>query len=584
MNKAGKVQSNSIGNRLKGLVKWPIGRLLGLSVIRYLFSILTLYRLPVWVQLVGSAVLTALTVLVLEGLNIKLEGSIQVLVTIVLFVVILVILHVISSLVLYARLGEQLQSLISLQRLVKQPARGALAAFITRNLSILQGKLAGVLSQEGLEMDKLETDFWTQICFEAGDAPYDGTDRHIPSQFLRRYENYLRFHEVNIERTKTSGDRVLLVTKQDLYDDYAKNGTRSQFNHLWEWHDRVRHEEKVGLLYIDHSRALELAKDLPTTDIGIWRGKFALLFTPISEHKTVFRMVLKGDPTYDKCVEYFKMLRREALPVKHPPTLVEEELAEYWEDFVNPQARLSEEAKFLERVFAASPSIQTVFDAATGIGVESVFLCQKDYHVVSNEVDEHLRAGAQTYSSRQVPPVQLSFTQYDWRQLQTYQIAKYDVVLVLGNSLCLVSDADERLRSVRGFAHILKKGGILVIDERNFPRILRKKNSILANPFRNFPFKGTIMYCGTAIKGCPIRINGNKVTFAYYSTRSSVDGWENLKTAGVIKGTLDMYPFTEGELCGLLKSCGFVNVTPFSDFEEGYNHDADFFTYVAIKA
>lgn len=568
-------------NWLKGLRKLPASRIHPLDAARFLWRIFSVYRLPIQAQILMSIGLAALTVLITQSLGANLALSGQMALAAGSFLVHLAILHVISSLILFARLGAPLESLVSLQGLVKRQARSALRAFVVKSLCTIQEKLSGVLSEQGLEMDTLETDSWTQICFEAGDAPYDGTDSHVPSQFLSRYRDYLSFHEINIERTRVSGARVLLVTKQSLYDDYASN--KRIFERFWNWHDQTRHGDRVELLYIDKSRAVELAGPLPTTDIGIWRGRFAVLFMPTDKGRTVFRMVLQGDPIYEKCLDYFASLRREALPVRYPPTIVEPELAENWESFVDPPARLATETPFLEELLKSASGIQNIFDAATGIGVESVLLFNKGYHVTSNEVDDHLRRCAVDYSARQTPPVQLTYTTHDWRDLCTYQGPKFDMVLVLGNSLCLISDAGHRELSIRGFAHILRPGGLLVVDERNFPRILRSRKEILENPILNFRYKATIMYCGTIIRGCPVRLNGEKITFAYYQSGRSIRDWDDLKKEGVVKGTLDMYPFKADELPQLLTSNGFGSITKYSDLKRGDNPDADFFTYVAIR-
>jgi glycine/sarcosine N-methyltransferase len=556
------------------------------NVLQLWWRIVTLRRLPWLWQIVVTAILTAVIRLLFWMFDVNVSLGAQVPLAIALVIVSAVIAQIIVSLVILARLGELLETLLEVERQAKQPARGVLRTFMLSDLESLRDKLIGVLSEEGRMMDSEETQFWTRTCFEAADAPYDGTDSHVPSEFLNRYRGYLESHEINLKKTKTSGARILITTKQDLYDDYVKN--TPQFKDFWNWHDQNRDGQKVSLLYIDSSRAKELTEkySLKTPDIGIWRNRFVLLFTP-TKALTGFRMVLKGYDLYDSSLGFFDALKKEALPIRYPPDIFEPELANNWHRFVEPVARLAQEGPFLRNILGISATsgsqYRNVFDAAAGIGVESVFLQQHGLFVMPNEIDEHLRQNALKYAGSQDRHTGLHFTTYDWRTLTEYQGPKYDAVLVLGNSLCLVLKPEDRIKCVQGFAHMLRPGGMLIVDERNFPRILRLKESLLDNPVKNFPYKGTIMYCGTAVRGCPIHVDDSKVIFVYYANHSSVSDWESLKKPGIIYGTLEMYPFKENELHNLLATCGFDDIQQFSDFVPGSDRDADFYTYVANK-
>lgn len=69
--------------------------------------------------------------------------------------------------------------------------------------------------------------------------------------------------------------------------------------------------------------------------------------------------------------------------------------------------------------------------------------------------------------------VQLKITNLDWREL-TKRIPEktFDAVLCLGNSLTCLFGYENQLSALREFYIILKYGGVLIIDERNYERIL----------------------------------------------------------------------------------------------------------------
>ncbi len=75
----------------------------------------------------------------------------------------------------------------------------------------------------------------------------------------------------------------------------------------------------------------------------------------------------------------------------------------------------------------------------------------------------------------------INWQQYDWRVIASKIEAKFDAVLALGNFLSLIHDYKDRRRCLDQFFKILNPGGILIIDERNFTRILENQEEIVSN-------------------------------------------------------------------------------------------------------
>jgi hypothetical protein len=159
---------------------------------------------------------------------------------------------------------------------------------------------------------------------------------------------------------------------------------------------------------------------------------------------------------------------------------------------------------------------------------------------------------------------------------------------------------------VKAFYDVLAPGGTLIIDERNFTHFTAPDvaERIERNPVRNFPYKGDVMYCGIAVKGCPKSISRTDVVFRYYRNDDSfyqglmatdeLDEKQRRELDERELGVLHLYPFEKGELGNLLVDCGFEDIRVYrdldwtqpNDFEpdgDWFDRDADFFVYVATK-
>jgi len=243
-----------------------------------------------------------------------------------------------------------------------------------------------------------------------------------------------------------------------------------------------------------------------------------------------------------------------------------ERLADRWPDFVDYSARLETEGPFLLHLVNKYGS--RVLDAAMGIGCESIFLAENHARVVGNEINPRFRRAARLYTRH--TNASLKVTSIDWRNLgKVYAEGNFDIVLVLGNSLCLLQHSRDRRRSVMNFVAVCEKGGVVVVDERNFGYIQRYRAQILNGDFR---YGGRVMYCGQTIAGYPVAIDSDCVQFAYEDVEKKV-----------VLGYLDMYPFAEGELVDLFHQAGCTCVELYSDLSPGYDEKADFYTYVFRK-
>jgi glycine/sarcosine N-methyltransferase len=485
------------------------------------------------------------------------------------------------------RSGSLIRLIFDLQRLGKD--RKAITAFCAGQIKGLDKKLKDLRTDNGAEFDiSLANQYWT-LLFQEGKS-YDGTDIHIPSVYMKEQGEYLKSHLQLQQRGHIRGSRFLIISKEDLLTDCVCS--YPQFKEFVRWHD----ENDVDLFQVDpyHADNCRIDLGLRSIEVGVWYGKYSLEFKreydPNSSIITLFlsHKDKKRIGYYDKCSDYIKILKNYATPVKDicdpiirnpplPDNPLDDRLSDHWPEYVNCQKRLSSEGEFLTDTIRRKVQFKSIkdihiLDAAAGIGCESLFLSRKGYMVTLNEIVDKLSRIAFS-NMNEDEKRKIVRTNYNWRQMGLkYGNNKFDVVLVLGNSLCLIPKNGIRKLCVVQFKKILKPGGILIIDQRNFETILTNVPQILDKKYFYGKFySGNYMYCGTEVKGWPCKVDGNIVKFAYGSDRDPPYGY------------LEMHAFRGDDMERLLASAGFKSIEISSDFKSGYDGRAEFFTYVAQK-
>ena len=234
-------------------------------------------------------------------------------------------------------------------------------------------------------------------------------------------------------------------------------------------------------------------------------------------------------------------------------------LAKIWPDFVNMDKRMKKEIPFiLDHSHKRNPK---VFDAALGSGATSIGLKLFGInHVISNEIDLEMKLVAISEASKRYVSIEL--TSYDWtKPFPSLMHGKFDTVTCLGNSLTCILNPDKRFEAVENFKKLLALGGVLMIDERNYPRILKG----------DFSHNGEYVYCGTDKVACkPVQVSDELVVMEY----------EHLKTSE--RAYIELYPFKKGEMISLLREAGFQHIEVYKDYKQINCGDVEFYTHVAM--
>jgi D-alanyl-D-alanine dipeptidase len=150
-----------------------------------------------------------------------------------------------------------------------------------------------------------------------------------------------------------------------------------------------------------------------------------------------------------------------------------DELAGSYDLLISWKRRLRRERPFFMRVFKEF-GVRRVLDTACGTGMHAIAFHDWGFHVAGTDISlKMVEKAKENAGHRPIEFVQAGFTELD----KTHGI--YDAVTCLGNSLPHVLTDDELDRSLFSMFNALLPGGVLIIHNNNYDRILSTKDRFM---------------------------------------------------------------------------------------------------------
>jgi ubiquinone/menaquinone biosynthesis C-methylase UbiE len=236
----------------------------------------------------------------------------------------------------------------------------------------------------------------------------------------------------------------------------------------------------------------------------------------------------------------------------------EKKFVDKWDDLINWDKRQEAEDRFFERALA-SRGARKVLDAATGTGFHSVMLKEAGFDVTA--VDGAAEMLDQAERNAQRRGLNIPFVHSDWSKLGSVLHEKYDAVVCLGSSFPHLFLEQERKQTLKVFYDLLKPGGTLIIDHRNF-------DAIRAHRYKS---SGKYYYCGTGVSVSVDYVDATVCRFKY-----------NFPDRTLHK--LEVYPVLKNEMRELIEESGFSSVRTYGDFRITFDPFAtDFYIHLAQR-
>ena len=435
-----------------------------------------------------------------------------------------------------------------------------------------------ILEGKDLVKDKLTLERFTRMFFESGRGSYIGVESRLPSEFMEVYPSWLDIHAKYLQKLsedeRKTGGRILIVNSyKELYDDYYTNP--DNFGKFMTWHE----DNKTGLYYIVRGNAERIKdrEELDTTDVALWEAPYAVTFEPTNKFAVRLRLIRKEDEIrFNQIKEYVNEIVSAATQVNIKDLmLVERTLAENWKGYTGSLEERRKIHKFIHSLLKEYQNYKgRILDVAAGIGNEAIYLLKNDFDVEINEVDpnfyEMLRQSIMNdkyLKEKGFTYPKLHVYRKDWRKLSEAILPGFSAILALGNSLSMVTPKKDIITCIKQFYRLLSPGGKLIVDERNFPKILKKLKA------REKVYGRSVMFPGNEVKSdLELATNGKDIIFNFFKDGKHI-------------GDMKIACLKKGELKIILENVGFDKIEVYSDLElkTGPDPNADFYTYIAIK-
>lgn len=234
-------------------------------------------------------------------------------------------------------------------------------------------------------------------------------------------------------------------------------------------------------------------------------------------------------------------------------------IVEIWDDFVSWEKRSQGEGNFFINKLKEN-NVKTVLDVACGTGYDSMKLIQAGFKVKSCDGSNEMIKRALINAKKE--NINLDIVQCDWRNLvDKFKNEKFDAIVFLGNSFTHLFSEKDRKSVMNQLYFLLNKGGILIIDHRNYDYLLS----------RGYKSKHKYVYCGETINVDLVQKDDNIVKLKY---RKRKDGFF----------ILEMYPLKFDYMVKLMKEAGFNEIESYGDFSRNYDsNNTDFFQHISKK-
>jgi len=133
-------------------------------------------------------------------------------------------------------------------------------------------------------------------------------------------------------------------------------------------------------------------------------------------------------------------------------------------------------------VLRSLPPQARILDCACGIGIHSLALARHGYDVRGADASAGMVAEARRRAA--LERVAVEFTTCPWADLPKKFTERFDLVFCYGNAIGHCRTPEETVASLCGMRAVLKPGGVLAFDSRNWEKLRRERVRFTPMPMR----------------------------------------------------------------------------------------------------
>jgi glycine/sarcosine N-methyltransferase len=218
-------------------------------------------------------------------------------------------------------------------------------------------------------------------------------------------------------------------------------------------------------------------------------------------------------------------------------------LAADYDRFVNWEGRLSHELPFFLSLFEGE-GVARVLDTACGTGHHAIALARRGYQVVGADLSAPMVERARENAS--AAGVDVTFSVAGLGELSSLG-QTFDAAICLGNSLPHLLSAQAVEGALDDLASVIRPGGLLVIQNRNFDRVWVERERFMA-PQSTRDAEGEWLFLRF------YDFHQKTVTFNMIRLRRTEDGW-----AQDVEST-ELRPIFRNDLADTLSAAGFGEI------------------------
>jgi SAM-dependent methyltransferase len=222
--------------------------------------------------------------------------------------------------------------------------------------------------------------------------------------------------------------------------------------------------------------------------------------------------------------------------------------------FVDWPGRLAAELAFIEGHLQARKA-RSVLDVACGTGMHALALAERGYEVVGVDLSAGMIKRARANATAAGMDVVFEIAGFG-TLAQTLAETDFDALLCLGNSLPHLLEPDELAKALADFAACLRRGGLLLIQNRNFDVVLARRDRWMPLQAHHELGKEWLF-----LRFYDFEADGRLTFNVLTLRREGVGEWDQHLTS------TKLWPLTQEELREALEANGFEAITCWGDMQ-----------------